>query len=400
MNTLNSNTTMNQEYNLNVDCIREILKYLNLNDLINKKKLCKELKKDVEKEIESRYNDYREKFSKYLEKYDTIEKQYTIKKFGDKSQSKFFCKICYHIDFEEFDDLYFLLKCVDLSQLHKVVFWTFNKKKTKTLFHFVCEKGLILIVKYILENLDQEYHSTIINLGTSNGAFNNICERPIHSALKNNHINVVEYLLSNEKTDSLALNSQRKDILDYAIKKNILKIISHFVSNNLNTFYQRCCIYGNKKLLECFSNYFYRNLSSEQIEIGVSYAIKKDRINFVKKIVSLFDINLCKKLHIINKFKKYKQKPLYTAMKFESKNVLKYLVENNLYNDPLRQIMRYVDSLDYYLDQDIIEMIVDNNYKSELYPAEEDRYYYPAEEDGYYYRKNDKNYDDDFSLDI
>ena len=49
MNTLNSNTTMNQEYNLNVDCIREILKYLNLNDLINKKKLCKELKKDVEK---------------------------------------------------------------------------------------------------------------------------------------------------------------------------------------------------------------------------------------------------------------------------------------------------------------------------------------------------------------
>ena len=87
-------------------------------------------------------------------------------------------------------------------------------------------------------------------------------------------------------------------------------------------------------------------------------------------------------------------------MKFESKNVLKYLVENNLYNDPLRQIMRYVDSLDYYLDQDIIEMIVDNNYKSELYPAEEDRYYYPAEEDGYYYRKNDKNYDDDFSLDI
>ena len=100
MNTLNSNTTMNQEYNLNVDCIREILKYLNLNDLINKKKLCKELKKDVEKEIESRYNDYREKFSKYLEKYDTIEKQYTIKKFGDKSQSKFFCKICYHIDFE------------------------------------------------------------------------------------------------------------------------------------------------------------------------------------------------------------------------------------------------------------------------------------------------------------
>lgn len=394
LNTTNSNITMNQEYNLNVDCIREILKYLDLNDLISKKKLCKDLKEDIEKEIESRDNDYKEKFYKYLEKFDTVEKQYTIKKFGESflpSQSKLFCKICYHIDFEEFDDLYFLLKCVDLLQLHTVVFCTFNKKKTKTLFHFVCEKGLILIVKYILENLHQDNHSTIINLGTSNGAFNNICERPIHSALKNNHINVVEYLLSNEKTDSLALNSQRKDILDYAIKKNILKIISHFVSNNLNTFYQRCCIYGNKKLLESFSNYFYRNLSSEQIEIGVSYAIKKDRINFVKKIVSLFDINLCKKLYIINKYKKFKQKPLYTAMKFESKNVLKYLVENNLYNDPLRQIMKYIDRLDYFLDQDIIEMIVDNNYKSEPYPAEED---------GYYYGENDKNYDDDFSLDI
>lgn len=79
-------------------------------------------------------------------------------------------------------------------------------------------------------------------------------------------------------------------------------------------------------------------------------------------------------------------------MKFESKNVLKYLVKNNLYNDPLRQIMKYVERLEYYLDQDIIEMIVDNNYKSELYPAEEDVYYY--------YGKNNNNYYDDFSLEI
>ena len=218
MNTINSNTIVNQEYNLNIDCIREILKYLDLNDLMNKKKLCKELKNDIEKEIESRFNDYKEKFNKYLKRNDTVEKQYVIKKFGEYSeqrQSKFFCKICYHIDLEEFDNLYFLLKCVDKSELHKVVFWTFNKKKSKTLFHFVCEKGLILIVKYILENLDQNKHSTIINLGTSNGTFSDLCERPIHSALINKHINVVEYLLSNKNTDCLALNSQRKDILDY-----------------------------------------------------------------------------------------------------------------------------------------------------------------------------------------
>ena len=33
MNTINSNKIVNQEYNLNIDCIREILKYLDLNDL-------------------------------------------------------------------------------------------------------------------------------------------------------------------------------------------------------------------------------------------------------------------------------------------------------------------------------------------------------------------------------
>jgi len=397
MNTINSNTIVNQKYNLNIDCIREILKYLDLNDLMNKKKLCKELKNDIEKEIESRFNDYKEKFNKYLKRNDTVEKQYVIKKFGEYSeqrQSKFFCKICYHIDLEEFDNLYFLLKCVDKSELHKVVFWTFNKKKSKTLFHFVCEKGLILIVKYILENLDQNKHSTIINLGTSNGTFSDLCERPIHSALINKHINVVEYLLSNKNTDCLALNSQRKDILDYGIKNKIRKIISHFASNNLNILYRRCCIYGNKELLEIYSNYFYRNLTSRQIEIGISFAIKNDRINFVKKIVSLFDINLFKKLHIFHKCKSYKQKPIYTAMKFESSNILKYLVENNLYNDSLEEIMKNIEKLDYYLDQDIIEMIVNNHYESELYPAEENAYYY--------YGKNKNDYDnyDDFTIEI
>ena len=58
--------------------------------------------------------------------------------------------------------------------------------------------------------------------------------------------------------------------------------------------------------------------------------------------------------------------------------------------------MKYIDKLDYYLDQDIIEMIVNNHYESELYPAEEKVYYYG---------KNNNNYDNydeynDFTLEI
>ena len=88
MNTINSNKIVNQEYNLNIDCIREILKYLDLNDLMNKKKLCKEIKNDIEKEIENRFNDYKEKFNKYLKRNDTVEKQYVIKKFGEYSEQR------------------------------------------------------------------------------------------------------------------------------------------------------------------------------------------------------------------------------------------------------------------------------------------------------------------------
>ena len=81
-------------------------------------------------------------------------------------------------------------------------------------------------------------------------------------------------------------------------------------------------------------------------------------------------------------------------MKFESGNILKYLVENNLYNDSLGKIMKNIEKLDYYLDQDIIEMIVNNHYESELYPAEENAYYY--------YGKNKNDYDnyDDFTIEI
>jgi len=346
--------------NLSIDIVSVIIKNLNFYKLLNIKSTSKEIKKIIEKEVDIRFQKFELNFrnENFLEK----AKNYTIEKIGErKTANLYFCKLFYHIDNNEWDKVYYFLRYAKKKQekIHEIAIWSFNIDNDKTLFHEICEKGLIYLVKYVINNTDEKKHSNIIN---SRIHHNLPFERPIHCAIKNNKLDILEFLLSNKRTDYLSLDSDLNSILDYAVKNKIDRVISYFIKLDIYKLYEIICCLGNIRILNLYENHFAKKLSKEEIEMGIFFAITYDKLKFLKKLVNKFNINL--KKDICNR-QIFKQNPLFIAIENESLKVIKYLINKKLYKNSLQTIIKKINKLNFKFEDNLIEKIVQNNIDSD-----------------------------------